>query len=568
MGCLVVFLVPFMGVGVVMGVSLFLTIWTWAGMQTWEEAPARILHSELKSHSGSDSTTYRAAAKYEYTYGGRNYTGSRVSLHGGADNIGKFQRRTARELSKYKKSGKPFRCYVNPRNPSQSVLYRHLRLEMLAFKGMFALVFGGVGFGFFIAALRGYKKQRLVQDLKKEHPSQPWLYNEEWRDGRIRSSTKGIMIFSLLFSLFWNSVSIPLAILLVPGILEEKNLVGLLILVFPFAGICLVAWAVRNFLQWRKYGDSIFEMDSIPGVIGGALGGHILTTVNIKPEGGFHLTLSCIHRTVSRSGKSRSTKESVLWQDTRVMMREELEYDLTRSSIPVLFAIPYDSRETNEENSSDAVFWRLDVNASVPGVDYKSSFKVPVFKTEESSPDFVPDERSVSGYMSRADPALLMRSAGIRLEQLSTGGVAYVFPMGRQLGTALGLAVFLLIWTGALMLMIHLKAPLIFPIIFGFFEILLIYATLDLLFGTGRIEASYQGLTLKGGIFGLGHTRQIPREQISDIKPVKGMQSGNRLYFRIEVHTHEGKSFKAGRHLGSLREAEFLIGEINRLLGR
>ncbi len=60
-------------------------------------------------------------------------------------NIGDFQRRTHRELSRYvvknpeqaerdseRRDQNAFRCYVNPDDPEESVLYRTLRWPMQA----------------------------------------------------------------------------------------------------------------------------------------------------------------------------------------------------------------------------------------------------------------------------------------------------------------------------------------------------------------------------------------------------------------------------------------------------
>ena len=37
----------------------------------------------------------------------------------------------------------------------------------------------------------------------------------------------------------------------------------------------------------------MFQMASVPGVIGGQLAGAIVTSAKIRPEDGFHVTLKC-----------------------------------------------------------------------------------------------------------------------------------------------------------------------------------------------------------------------------------------------------------------------------------
>ena len=62
------------------------------------------------------------------------------------------------------------------------------------------------------------------------------------------------------------------------------------------------------------------------------------------------------------------------------------------AAVPVLFAIPFESQETSRSKSQRDIEWRLELSAKMPGVDYKSRFDVPVFKTADSRPDFKLDE--------------------------------------------------------------------------------------------------------------------------------------------------------------------------------
>ena len=118
-GCFILFTLPFAAVGVWMGYWLCSEMLTHWRMRSWEETPARIVRAKLEADSDSDGgTSYRATAEYTYQYGGQQYTGTRVGIHGGSDNIGSFQHDAHRQLSEHQKSGRPFRCYVNPAKPA------------------------------------------------------------------------------------------------------------------------------------------------------------------------------------------------------------------------------------------------------------------------------------------------------------------------------------------------------------------------------------------------------------------------------------------------------------------
>ncbi|MEY3896724.1 MAG: hypothetical protein RLZZ214_2244, partial [Verrucomicrobiota bacterium] len=126
-GCLALFGLPFLAAGLFLSGLYFRGYAKWWAARSWEEVPCWIESVELKRNSGGDSDTYKALATYQYEYQGRVHHGDRVSLGGGSDNIGNFQRQAHRELSRYAKgkpSGaerdprrdkrQPFRCYVNP----------------------------------------------------------------------------------------------------------------------------------------------------------------------------------------------------------------------------------------------------------------------------------------------------------------------------------------------------------------------------------------------------------------------------------------------------------------------
>ena len=143
---------------------------------------------------------------------------------------------------------------------------------------------------------------------------------------------------------------------------------------------------IVSVLRWRKYGQSVFEMASVPGVIGGQLAGVIRTSAKVQPEDGFRLTLNCVQRMTTGSGKNGSTSENVLWQDEQLIARELLQNDPEQSAIPVLFQIPYECRPTDETDANDQTIWRLEVSAKTPGLDYSTSLTCPCSRRPRATP--------------------------------------------------------------------------------------------------------------------------------------------------------------------------------------
>jgi hypothetical protein len=146
---LTVFATPFAAAG--LGILLFMTapmVYDWARMQTWQSVSAQVESATLHSHTSSKGgTSYSVSTRYRYQMAGVEYTGSRASITSRADNIGSFQERLGHKLQGAQRTGEPVQVWVNPSQPSESVVDRSLRPGMLAFQITLAAVFGGFGVG-------------------------------------------------------------------------------------------------------------------------------------------------------------------------------------------------------------------------------------------------------------------------------------------------------------------------------------------------------------------------------------------------------------------------------------
>lgn len=542
------------------------TMTAWFEMRQWAEVPAIIIEAELETHEDSDGgTTYRTTARYRYTFEGREYEGGRVALGRSGDNLGSFQQDAYRELKEYAGTDAPFRCFVNPARPSDAVLYRQLRPEMLVLYAGPGLAFGGVGAGIIAFAVYGHKVSRTKRSLRALYPEQPWRWKEAWAEGTVRSSNKASAYAAAAFAILWNVIAIPIAAMIIPQALREGERAALLILVFPAVGVGLAAWAFVAILRWRKYGESIFQMTSVPGVIGGQLAGVVYTQVNLRPEDGFRVTLNCIRRYTTGSGKNRSTREDVVWQETRMLQRELLEHDITRSAIPVLFTIPYDAQETCDDNPSDCVLWRLEAEAAVPGVDYKAQFEVPVYKTADSRDNFVADETPLAAYQAPVDIDAGLRAARIYRTPLPSGGCRYAFGRTRQMTAAVFMTLFFLVWGGAIVFMAVAGAPIFLVLLFLIVEIVLGWFILDLL-KSQRVEASFQVLNLHSALFGFSRTRTLHFADIACFEVRRGMQMGSKLFHNVVAMTNDGSTHMVAKHIPDRKLAETIVADIERAL--
>lgn len=556
-GCLTLFALPFAGFGTYMAIVLLKTLWLFAAVQQWQPVPAEILEVELQSHRGSKSTSYETTVRYQYEFAGQSYVGERVGLESGGDNVGDWQEQIYGELRACRDAGQPFRAYVDPADPSRALLYRELRWGLAGLQAIFVLVFGGVGYGLIVAGFIGKKRLQRDAELKARHPDQPWRQREDWAAGEVRSNARPTMFFSLIFATFWNLISLPLLFLLPEEILRKGNRLAALGLLFPLVGAGLLVWAVRSVIRVRKFGNPSLQLQTLPATVGQRLSGVVHTGKLLRPEQGFTLTLDGVNRRTTGSGRNRSTSEQIVHQESRPVRPEELGRDASGTTIPVRFAIPGDAPPTDDSDPDNRILWRLTVTAELPGVDYASSFEVPVFRSAASSADPEPAEPRAES--PRA--AELLPQPGLQLRREGDCTVVTLAP-ARHPGAALALTAFLLVWSGVVALLLTLQAPLFFTTLFGLVDLLILYGAIDLWCGAVRIEVRPGELRRRGGLFARGRWRSWRLDEIDHFEPKPGLQSGRKLYYDLQLVPRQGRTRTLASRLNSRAQAEALAREL------
>ncbi len=554
-GCLALLALPFAAVGVVTGVQAFRHLEAWAEARRWVEVPAIVEWVELhpdypRRPAGAAITTEDTPvrARYRYEFGGRFYKGERVWLGSSWDTVGSFHRDIHRELERHWRSGEPIACYVDPRAPGRSVLVRRLHWRRVFFLSVFCLVFGGAGFG--LLALIPIGRRRLAEDRELEalHPDEPWLWKSEWRGVVVRPSSKEGIVFPLIFAVFWNLMSWLMLVVAAEQIFDPSNRPALLALLFPAVGVWLGVWAARAIVRRRKFGASQLELTVFPVPAGGGLEGRITTPWRFPHGVAPRLRLSC-----SEAGsKSEQGNPRVLWQRELEVPPEHVSYDGAKTAIPVAVTLPPDARESGD----GAVSWQLEVEAAVAGVDYRSTFEIPVYGRPVEAAE---SASSVAAPGLDAPPPLgpVPAASGVTVEPLSAGGHRYVFNRARQKSAAIFLTFFFLIWTGFVYLLWRFDAP-VFAALFALADLLVLAGTLDLWLTRRVVEADATGLAFRSGYLALGRRRHVPAEEIRDLQVDRGMQMGNKLYYRILLPGGK-KDYTLADKLDSLALAERLV---------
>ena len=423
---LFLFALPFFSVGVWMTWSIGSGLSDYFQMKEWQPVQAQLESAGYETHSGDDSNTYEAYARYTYEFGGRRYSNDRVGISSGADNIGDYQTDTGNRLASAMRNGGLITVYVNPEDPQNSIVDRSLRWGLLGFKSIFMLTFGGVGLGLLLWVFLGKKSTDTQQQAAS---GEPWMAREEWQSGVIKSGSKAAMYGAWIFAALWNLISAPLPFLIYTEVLDKENYLALIGLLFPVVGLGLLTWAIRSTLEWRRFGLAPVTLDPFPGSIGGHVGGTIDVNVPYDPSLNYSLTLTNVHSYVSGSGKNRSRREKAKWQDSQTA---HTEHSAKGTRVTFRFEVPDGLNESDVDPDGDSYdLWRLNLKAELPGADIDRSYEIPVYATQTES-------RSLPEYaIQKAKLAQnKMDDVSVReLVRMSYGarGRSMLFPAGRNL---------------------------------------------------------------------------------------------------------------------------------------
>ena len=432
---------------------------------------------------------------------------------------------------------------------------------------MFGVIFSGIGFGLIFLALAGQKWFKRQQYLQGQHPTEPWLWREDWASGRVKSRTESNMVMSWIFTIFWNLISWSIAIFALPAAVTQKGPAAYFMLLFPAVGIFLLVYSIRRTIAFFEFGKTYFEMASVPGVIGRELKGSIQARFPHSPDHGVTLRLSSVHKYETGSGNGQTTHENILWRDEVELNSGQLCPGPNGTTIPVAFKIPCNAQPTEKLSVRDEFLWLLEATANVPGVDYHDVFEIPVFRTAQSPTEAeAAAEESVfatpsTGVAPPPQPTIQVRPVA--------DGTEFYFAAARNKGFALSTTIFAAIFGGAGYGLTHTHAPFIFPLAFGGFGLLIGYISAQMWLGTTRVEIG-SSLTLQSGLLGGGKVQQVALADIANITDKITAQQGGGSgtpYYDIEMTLRDGKRLTLGKTVRDKHEVEWLVSEMRRLAG-
>jgi hypothetical protein len=465
----------------------------------------------------------------------RNAT--QVSQYSGSDGISDFYYGLSCRLKKSKESGNVWNCYVNPENPEEVVLTREFRVYIVLFFAMFAMTFGLGGIGIILLAFYVLNSDRRDKRFKKLYSEEPWRRRKAWRANKIKSNSGKKIIFFVFFAAIWNSISFPLSIIFLSK--EETPIfVKCLVVLFPAVGICLIIALLIMILRRMKFGESYFIMDSVPGVLGGKLSGEVCIERGIPENSRFTVRLRC-----EQSSSSDDRSSVVLWEDeclvdSRVLNRAG------RSRIPVVFALPYDLPQSEVSEINAKIIWKLKVSSGMLAINYSAEFEVPVFRTKQSSSDYLLPEEEFSGSsIKQQSTEEILESAGIQVGISYSGGRSYILPILRNKGEGGSMLIIMLIWIAGGFFLHHFHAPQIILTVILFSGIPILLYSIYSWFNSRTIEIDKYQLKIAAAVMGISKKREIDIKDIKKISMKISLQSNDITFYKIILRTNDNKRY-------------------------
>lgn len=544
-GCLTLFGLPFLCAGLFMSGLYIHGYLKWWQARGWVEAPCWIESAELKHNDESS----RATASYRYQFEGRTYHGEKVSFYGGSDNIGEFQHEAYQEISRHApgKSGKngsnsqrPFRCYVNPANPDEAVLYRTLRWEMQAFMAVFALTFPAVGAGLVFGSLLGMRTLKRETALAGQHPAEPWRWKTAWAGTAIPESAN-LWKYALHFYTLWSGlVIVPLITATAMCGAFQRGSSAWLLMIFVALWLIPLSLSIKRLRQRIAVGNARFEPAEWPASPGGVLRGSILLDKRPALRGNAEVTLAC-EKSISRgSGEDRTTTSEKIWTRSESIPQERLPRDISGFRLPVSFALPADAPESGGDGETTHA-WKLELK--IPGTPVHSVFEVPVFRSGKALPaaETTMQVPAIADEAAMDLPALLS-ARRIRAEFDPAGApVSIICPPARYLSLIIFLIVFDLIWTGVAVFLITQHAPLIFRIVWPVSATIIWLIVLWNLLHKRSVTFSRTGIEVRNQLGPVIRTQTFDKSHIAGFSHDTNMTSNNTRFHRVRLESVFGK---------------------------
>ncbi|RYF60178.1 MAG: DUF3592 domain-containing protein [Comamonadaceae bacterium] len=461
---LVLFALPFAGVGLVfLFAAIVPTLFDGWRMQSWRPVHATLMDAALLTNRpGKGKVTYGVSATYQYELGGVRHTGTRPAINGGADDVAHFNYSLGKRLERAHQAREPVTAYVDPGNPSDSVLDRSIRWPLLRVWSLFVVAFGGVGFGLMGWAWRNYRRGSRGEDLYSATASGRvhGIAPEDAAHGEVDPISSLQKLETRLLTGFAAAalaMSIWMCLQVLPGAWNGRPAASI-VLVFPLITLGLLRALYKRRRMRLRFGDAQLVLSPAPVRLGAPFAAHVDIRAPLRKNMRYSARLLCLHSRSVRMGDERHETEDLQWSASA---RAQVQ-----SQGPGTVRLQWRLQVPPGLPTSEApgVRWRLEIHDEDDAQGYRAQFQMPVLAAGEGAPvqadvDADADDGTQAlvndeGLLPGTDPLAAVCS----LQPLPGGGLRLAQPAGRMwraqrilvlTGLLIGLPLFLAIAAAA-----------------------------------------------------------------------------------------------------------------------
>ena len=250
------------------------------------------------------------------------------------------------------------------------------------FKVMFGMGVLFVLFGLFVikTGWKGMRERRRVLARRHRHPHSPWFADFDWDETGIQDT----------MHLRWRRqiAAVPvMALFVVPANFvffapSFGTVVPILVVaLFDLALLWAIVHTVYLYLQDRKYVTSTLRFDRFPF----SPGGTIEVRLSPVPFSSCTATLRYLRERMESHGSGKRRHRT---QVTYQLYSESRQISVPgrTTELPLEFKLPDEPEWTTRLTGDYSVrYWELHFEASQPGIDFETSFPLPVYSTDPES---------------------------------------------------------------------------------------------------------------------------------------------------------------------------------------
>ncbi len=369
---------------------------------SWQPVRATIESAELIKHFDPDGgTEYSVKATYRYTFSGKTFTGHRVGVTVGSN---AFHQRRFNELDAARKNGRPVTAFVNPKDPTEALLYRE-KESWLSLLVPLGFVFFGAGVLVIGMVAGGYRRGMDLANMPVQDASRVWNARTDWAAGRVRAS----MVRDML--IYWGGglgLGLFAAILIVVVLKQDAPLFAKAIVGFycPVPSLMLLK-ALALTLRQMVHGTPTLCLREVPVVPGRSVLGALRTHRTPRADR-WHMRLHCyvpdtdnyssadlkervrqVTEQLESAGGQRSScsvsdmrGRCAFSRDLQPVGDAKLDAE-GHSMLPVSIEIP-NGAPASSIALDFKVTWTLQVRARSFPLGFRAEFDLPVFYADEN----------------------------------------------------------------------------------------------------------------------------------------------------------------------------------------